>query len=109
MSLELVTRHAMGVCSDPHLVAELRCTQPGSREAATVIGRILSSYPASVEEGSPLVHWVSNRPVRERWEQEPQRGSLMAQLDFLCTVHGRTYHEDGAFETWSELNSLGLN
>lgn len=108
VSLELVTRHAMSVCSDPALVAELRGTEPGSKEAAIAVGRILFATEVSLTEGSPMVHWVSTRPVRADWEEEGSPGSLLEELELLCDLHGVKVGDKDPFEALFELRSASV-
>ena len=108
VSLELVTRHAMSVCSDPALVAELRGTRPGSKEAAVAVGRILFATAVQLTEGSPMVHWVSTRPVREGWHEEGSPGSLLEELDLLCKLHGVKVGDRDPFQVLFELRSASV-
>jgi hypothetical protein len=86
-----IVEHAMRICGDESAVAALWEVAPGSVQACTALGRLLTYTPARLGEGTPLLRLADpSAPVDDDWRQkvDPGPDSLWERLQLAESLWG---------------------
>lgn len=80
----------MRTCNDELAVLPFLDVQPGTRSAASALGRLLTEHPMRLVSGCPLMSVVAGVDPDPRWRDSypGSEHSLWAELTFLRSLYG---------------------